>query len=71
MTNYMIMWQRDGDEGFDFIDAYSQEDAVYFWIKEQNGWHPHGQLFKMIIVETSDTTKVPLDLYDYYYGDPK
>jgi hypothetical protein len=68
MTNYIIMWQRDGNEGFDFINAKDEDSAIELWLDNQNGFHPDGRLFKMIITETSNTYKVPLDSYGYYYG---
>ena len=68
MTNYIVMWQRDGDEGFDFIDAENHDAAIEAWLKRESGWHIHGCLTKMIIVETNHSMKVPLDTYGYYYG---
>lgn len=68
MTNYIVMWERDGNEGFDFVNAEDEDSAIELWLEYQNGPHPDGRLFKMIITETSNTYKVPLDTYGYYYG---
>lgn len=68
MTNYIVMWQRDGNEGFDFVNAEDEDSAIELWLEHQNGHHPDGRLYKMIITETSNTHKVPLDSYGYYYG---
>lgn len=71
MTNYIIMWQRDGREGFEFVNAEDEESAITTWIEKESGWSYDGQLYKMIIVETNNTTKVPLDIFGYYYGEEK
>ena len=63
------MWQRDGNEGFAFVNAESQEEAIESWIAKQSGWHEDGRLYKMIITETNNTYKVPLEMTDYFYGE--
>ena len=68
MTNYIIIWARDGDEGFNFINAEDEDSAIELWLDQEKGYHPHGRLYQMIITETSNTYKVPLDTYGYYYG---
>ena len=72
MTNFIVMWQRDGDEGFDFINAGDRDSAIDEWLKKESGWHPHGKLIKMIVVDTHYTMQVPFEvdsMSDYYYGD--
>ena len=61
------MWERDGSEGFCFINAEDEDSAIKQFIKEQNGPHPDGRLFKIIIVETNHTHKILLDMYGYEY----
>ena len=68
MTNYIVIWARDGDTGFDFINAEDEHSAINQWLDQEKGYHPHGCLYKMIITETNNTHKVPLDSYGYYYG---
>ena len=68
MTNYIVMWERDGNEGFDFVNAEDEDSAIELWLEHQNGHHPDGRLYKMIITEINNTHKVPLDSYGYYYG---
>ena len=68
MTNYIVMWERDGNDGFDFVNAVDMDEAIDIWTKVQSGYHPDGRLHKMIITETDNTHKVALDSTDYYYG---
>lgn len=68
MTNYIVIWARDGDEGFNFINAEDEHSAINQWLDQEKGYHPHGCLYKMIITETCNTYKVPLDMFGYYYG---
>jgi hypothetical protein len=28
MTNYIVMWERDGNEGFDFVNAEDEDSAI-------------------------------------------
>jgi hypothetical protein len=69
MTNYILMWQRGDNEGFDFVNAKDTDSAIHLWLDGQSGPHPDGELFKLIITETNDTYKIPLDVYGYYYGE--
>ena len=68
MTNYIVMWERDGNEGFNFVNAEDEDSAIELWLDGEKGYHPHGRLYKMNITETNNTHKVPLDSYGYYYG---
>ena len=65
MTNYIVMWQRESDEGFDFINAEDEHFAINQWLNKEKTHHPHGCLHKMIITETCNTYKVPLGEYGY------
>ena len=67
MTNYTVIWERDGLKGFDFVNAEDETDAIELWIDSQSGPHPGGCLSKMIITETSNTCEIPLDLYGYHF----
>ena len=68
MTNYIVIWARDGGDGFTFVNAEDEDSAIEQVLDQEKGYHPHGRLYKMLITETSNTYKVPLDTYGYYYG---
>lgn len=65
MTNFIVIWAREHKEGFDFINDKDMDEAISQWLNKQCDPNTHGSLLKMLITETSNTYKVPIELEQY------
>lgn len=59
MNKYIFMYEIDGEDGFDFVNADEStvSEEVTAFIKDNPG------ISKLIIVDIKHTYKVPIELY--------
>ena len=72
MINYIIIYTRQNSKEerdfYDFIKYKDENYVIYRFLVNTQLINDFGKLIKVIITETNNTYKVPLDLYyeDFY-----
>lgn len=61
--NYILIWAREYNMGFMFMEALNDEDAINRFMSQYGEPNESGKLNRLIITETSNTYKVPIELY--------